>query len=413
MSTATSRLYECTIDVEDPNGYHTGRYFPVILGNEFKGGRYRVLHKLGWGGFATVWLARDNLTCSNVAVKIINMNDSSQEFKVLHHLQHSSVAQANVDHPGRASVLQLLDHFELATPYMGLVFPVMGMDLRSRIDAQRGQRLPKQAALNVGYQVALSLDYLWKCGIAHGDLYSQNILYSAPAVSRISEDKIMPYLGKPVTGRVRMTDGQSPPPSMPPYLVRPASIRGDDMDVKIADLGNAFFHENPPSRLSTPWHVRAPESVYAQPLDRNVDMWSVGCLLFEIITGRTFMDSFLADRMDMIVGLKRVLGQPPLMWRDALESNVRNMLDSTPARDMGFYQYLELNYNQDDAKLLALDGYEDEEEFPIEEFEKLPPEFTETDLVSLTEILSGLLSYEPQGRGTPASLLRSLSRLDK
>lgn len=102
--------------------------------------------------------------------------------------------------------------------------------------------------------------------------------------------------------------------------------------------------------------------------------------LFEIITGRTFMDSFLADRMDLIVGLKRVLGQLPLMWRDALESNVRNMLDSTPARDMGFYQYLELNYNQDDAKLLALDGYEDEEEFPIEEFEKLPPEFTETDL---------------------------------
>ncbi|EGE09240.1 CMGC/CLK protein kinase [Trichophyton equinum CBS 127.97] len=388
MSTATSRLYECTIDVEDPNGYHTGRYFPVILGNEFKGGRYRVLHKLGWGGFATVWLARDNLYTPKSSKFYTTFNIPALPRQML---TTQVVLQCSSS----------LDHFELATPYMGLVFPVMGMDLRSRIDAQRGQRLPKQAALNVGYQVAIGLDYLWKCGIAHGDLYSQNILYSAPAVSRISEDKIMPYLGKPVTGRVRMTDGQSPPPSMPPYLVRPASIRGDDMDVKIADLGNAFFHENPPNRLSTPWHVRAPESVYAQPLDRNVDMWSVGCLLFEIITGRTFMDSFLADRMDMIVGLKRVLGQPPL-------TNV-----ATPARDMGFYQYLELNYNQDDAKLLALDGYEDEEEFPIEEFEKLPPEFTETDLVSLTEILSGLLSYEPQGRGTPASLLRSLSRLIK
>ncbi|OAX82865.1 CMGC/SRPK protein kinase [Emergomyces africanus] len=413
MSTATTRLYECAIDVEDPNSYHTGRYFPVTLGNEFKGGRYRVLHKLGWGGFATVWLARDNLTHSNVALKIINVNDSSQEFKVLHHLQHSSVAQANVGHSGRASVLQLLDHFELATPYMGLVFPVMGMDLRSRIDAQHGQRLPKQVALNVCYRVALGLDYLWKCGIAHGDLYSKNVLYSAPAVSQLSEDEIMPYLGKPVTGRVRMTDGQSSSPSMPPYLVRPVSIRGDDMDVRIADLGNAFFHENPPSHLSTPWHVHAPESVYAQPLDKNIHMWSVGCLIFEIITGRTFMDSFLADRMDMIVGLKRVLGQPPSKWHDGLESNFRNMLNSIPARDMGFYQYHELNYNQDDAKLLVLDGYEDEEEFPIEEYEKLPPEFTETDLMSLTEILSGLLSYEAQERGTPVSLLRALSRLDK
>ncbi|KAL2386558.1 hypothetical protein RJ035_004616 [Blastomyces gilchristii] len=345
-------VYECAIDVEDPNGYHTGRYFPVTLGNEFKGGRYRVLHKLGWSGFATVWLARDNL---------------SQEFRVLHHLQQSSVAQANVGHPGRASVLQLLDHFEPATPYMGLIFPVMGMDLRSRIDAQHGQRLPKQVALNVCSRVALGLDYLWKCGIAHGDLYSKNVLYSAPAVSQLSEDEIMPYLGKPVTGRVQMTDGQSSSPSMPPYLVRPVSIRGDDMDIRIADLGN----------------------------------------------GRTFMDSFLADRMDMIVGLKQVLGQPPSKLHDSLESDVRNMLDSTPARDMGFYQYLELNYNQDDAKLLALDGYEDEEEIPIEESEKLPPEFTETDLMSLTEILLGLLSYEPQERGTLASLLRALSRLDK
>lgn len=109
-----------------------------------------------------------NRTHSNVALKIINMNNSSQEFKVLHHLQHSSVAQANVGHPGRAAVLQLLDHFELATPYMGLVFPVMGMDVRSRIDAQYGQRLPKQVALNVCSRVALGLDYLWKCGIAHG-----------------------------------------------------------------------------------------------------------------------------------------------------------------------------------------------------------------------------------------------------
>ncbi|EFR04874.1 hypothetical protein MGYG_09176 [Nannizzia gypsea CBS 118893] len=91
------------------------------------------------------------------------------------------------------------------------------------------------------------------------------------------------------------------------------------------------------------------------------------------------MNSFIADRKSMVVGLKRVLGQPPLKWYNASGSN-------------------------DDDKLLAFDGYEFEEKFSVEEYEKLPPEFTETDLMSLTEILSGPLGYEPQGRGTPAEL---------
>jgi hypothetical protein len=55
----SERLYECSVESEDPDDYHRGRYFPVKLGDTFKRGRYRVIHKLGWGGFATVWLARD------------------------------------------------------------------------------------------------------------------------------------------------------------------------------------------------------------------------------------------------------------------------------------------------------------------------------------------------------------------
>lgn len=55
----SERLYECSVESEDPDDYHRGRYFPVKLGDTFENGRYRVIHKLGWGGFATVWLARD------------------------------------------------------------------------------------------------------------------------------------------------------------------------------------------------------------------------------------------------------------------------------------------------------------------------------------------------------------------
>lgn len=44
---------------ESLSRYQLGGYHPVILGDTFKDGRYKVHHKLGWGGFSTVWLAKD------------------------------------------------------------------------------------------------------------------------------------------------------------------------------------------------------------------------------------------------------------------------------------------------------------------------------------------------------------------
>jgi hypothetical protein len=45
-------------DVENPDGYRDGGYHPVHLGDVYQQ-RYRVIHKLGFGSYSTVWLARD------------------------------------------------------------------------------------------------------------------------------------------------------------------------------------------------------------------------------------------------------------------------------------------------------------------------------------------------------------------
>jgi serine/threonine protein kinase len=44
---------------ESMSGYRPGGFHPVRLGDTFKDGRYKIHHKLGWGGFSTVWLAKD------------------------------------------------------------------------------------------------------------------------------------------------------------------------------------------------------------------------------------------------------------------------------------------------------------------------------------------------------------------
>lgn len=81
------------------------------------------------------------------------------------------VARDYAEHPGRHSVVQLLDHFDLSTSHKCLVLPVMGMDVQSSIDVAYGGRLNRKTTRSVSLQVAMGLDYLWKCGIAHGDGY--------------------------------------------------------------------------------------------------------------------------------------------------------------------------------------------------------------------------------------------------
>lgn len=59
-------LYVSPIDAEPLHRDEKGGYHPIALGDTLRDGRYKVLHKLGWGGYSTVWAARDQrsvLTC--------------------------------------------------------------------------------------------------------------------------------------------------------------------------------------------------------------------------------------------------------------------------------------------------------------------------------------------------------------
>jgi hypothetical protein len=67
-------------NIEYREYYATGGFYPIIIIDVLKDGKYHVVHKLGFGGFGTVWLARDNGLARYISVKILTVV-ASKTFK--------------------------------------------------------------------------------------------------------------------------------------------------------------------------------------------------------------------------------------------------------------------------------------------------------------------------------------------
>ena len=149
---------------EDPDRYRENGLHPLIIGDTLKEGRYRIVHKLGSGSFATVWLARDIANNAYVSLKVLSAG-MPLECKELRMLQE--VTDATVAHPGREFVIRLRDNFIIDGPngkHRCLVTEVAGERLaRPDILAYNNLEWPRI----IGLQIAQALGYLHTLGIAH------------------------------------------------------------------------------------------------------------------------------------------------------------------------------------------------------------------------------------------------------
>ena len=105
-----------------------------------------------------------------MALKVINSHRNDRELKILRHLKQSDVARRNESHPGRKAVMELLDDFKLGPKHQCLVLEVMGMDAQALIDSQRIGRLKREIAQKIARRTVEGMDYIWKCGVAHGGI---------------------------------------------------------------------------------------------------------------------------------------------------------------------------------------------------------------------------------------------------
>jgi serine/threonine-protein kinase SRPK3 len=127
------------------------------------------LHKLGWGGYSTVWAAKDIRDKQYVALKVsvAEVSENSRELKILRYL-----AELNSGETGSQHVMQLLNHFYVEGPngkHECLVLEFLGPSVADVVDMVfEDERLPGTLAKSCVQQALVGLAYLHKYDIGHG-----------------------------------------------------------------------------------------------------------------------------------------------------------------------------------------------------------------------------------------------------
>jgi len=203
-------------DDEGADGYRKGGYHVVTPGEVYNQ-RYRVLAKLGWGHFSTVWLCQDMSYNRFVAMKVqksaphyteaaydeIELLAQAAKRATNQHWDPAPYAGLLVGVPKVApftGVVQLVDYFEHYGPngkHVCMVFETMGPNVLALIKRYNFKGIPIDIVRKVAGHTLIGLDYLHRvCGIIHTDLKPENVLVGCPKGVPVNK------IGVPLIGNI-------------------------------------------------------------------------------------------------------------------------------------------------------------------------------------------------------------------
>lgn len=167
-------VYIPEVDLENFEDYAVGGFHPTVIGDTFHNGRYEVAHKLGFGGFSTVWLARDNHLERYVSLKIMVAHESSKstEGSIL---QLLSIRDGPA-HQGQQFIPRLLDQFSFDSPngrHTCLVQEPAGCSIAASKNDSINFLFPVETARSIAAQLIMGVAYLHSRGVCHGGMFIQ------------------------------------------------------------------------------------------------------------------------------------------------------------------------------------------------------------------------------------------------
>ncbi|RAL01381.1 kinase domain-containing protein, partial [Aspergillus ibericus CBS 121593] len=323
--TSQRSFYQLIEDVEDLDRYCPGGYHPLRVGDELNDGRYQLVDKLGYGGYSTIWLARDRQRSRYVAVKVItaDASGSTNEATIINSLRQSS------DRLGKNIVPFLLDEFCVSGPNRKHRCVVTPPALISLFDAKESSRLglfqPK-VAQSIVAQLIRGVAFLHSQDTVHGDIHLGNILVQLPkAIDGLSTSELYQRYGEPESEAVVRIDGKALPSGVPARVFFPTwfGVRSDEFalgeeKVILCDFGESFNpHKLTRYSSKTLPLLQPPEARFSEePLSFASDIWTLACTIWEIFGQRPLFETFFPTRDRVTMEQVQVLGiLPPEWWK--------------------------------------------------------------------------------------------------
>ncbi|OJJ72713.1 hypothetical protein ASPBRDRAFT_65046 [Aspergillus brasiliensis CBS 101740] len=309
--------------------YRPGGYHPVCLGDTFKNGRYEIQHKLGWGGFSTVWLANDREREQWVSLKIVTADaTTSQRSRELQSLQF--LQEYGEGRPASKYVVSLLDDSIHQGPngtHQCLVFELLGPSVGKVIDDYYsfGDTLEMDIILRMSEQLLEAISFIHKAGMGHGgaDISGGNIAFTCSNPSHATKDELFEVLGSPEVEDLVRLDGQPLSQGLPKQI-----IDEDEEDLRILDFGEAFLQGNEPRVLAQPGQLRVPELIFTDCFDYRVDLWRAGCMIHAFIFG-SYPFQYLGEDEVLVLQMIGFVGKLPKDWQpiwERMKSNFKRDL---------------------------------------------------------------------------------------